>query len=90
MSDIKNILGELAQAVDTHQRDTKTLNTLAKIASLGTSTEDVGNVIFKDMHERDWDKTVIFIDALADVTANILMRWRAAARLAYLNKNMEQ
>lgn len=90
MSDMKKLIGELIEAADSHQRDIALINTLARIASLGTSTEDVGHVIFKDINAGDWNETARYTEALIDVTAALLRRWHLSARLAYLNQNREQ
>jgi hypothetical protein len=90
MSEIEQLVNQLAEATDSHQRDTKVLETLATIARLGVSTEDIGHVLFNDVNNGDWDETARYVEALIARTAGILQCWYAAARLDYLNQNREQ
>lgn len=90
MSDIKELASELAEAANSHQRDIKVLETLATIARLGVSDEDIGHVLFNDVNNGDWNETARYLDALIVRTEGILKCWHVAARLAYLNQNREQ
>ncbi len=91
MSEIQNFAARLADNAALHQEDIKHIELLLKIAKLGTSPEEIGQVLVSvSPGKSDWGKTATFITALHSKMNDIFFTWMVAAAFEHREINGEK